>query len=169
MATGIGVRRHMGRVACVVAVAVGRTAVCPPLATLCTLTRPRNCVPHPPFTPVCTHPVALSVPNLPSPTRTRALLSLMDQWANTSMMVVVYDVSSRDSFKSCAKWIMGVRATRTGRPIPGVLVANKTDLREVRTHIYICIYREIGAHHHIHCMDCSQNANGIRKTRLQMV
>ena len=51
-------------------------------------------------------------------------------WSNASQMVVVYDVSSRDSFKSCAKWVMGVRATRPGKPIPGVLVANKTDLRD---------------------------------------
>lgn len=44
--------------------------------------------------------------------------------------MVVYDVSNRESFKSCAKWLKGVRETRPGRVIPGVLVANKSDLRE---------------------------------------
>ena len=45
-------------------------------------------------------------------------------------MVVVYDVGSKDSFTSCAKWVMGVRTTRVGKPIPGVLVANKMDLKD---------------------------------------
>lgn len=45
-------------------------------------------------------------------------------------MMVVYDVSNRESFKSCAKWLKNVRDTRPGRVIPGCLVANKVDLRD---------------------------------------
>lgn len=42
--------------------------------------------------------------------------------------MVVYDVSNRESLKSCAKWLKGVRDCRPGRVLPGVLVANKVDL-----------------------------------------
>lgn len=46
--------------------------------------------------------------------------------------MVVYDVCNRETFKSCAKWLKGVRDMRPGRVIPGVLVANKVDLEERR-------------------------------------
>jgi GTPase SAR1 family protein len=46
------------------------------------------------------------------------------------MVAVVYDVSSRESFQSAAKWLQGVRAIRPNNPIGGVLIANKIDLRE---------------------------------------
>ena len=51
-------------------------------------------------------------------------------WDNTAQVMVCFDVSSRDSFASCAKWLQGVRATRPANPIGGVLLANKIDLRE---------------------------------------
>jgi len=51
-------------------------------------------------------------------------------WENASMVAVVYDVSSRESFQSAAKWLQGVRAIRPNNPIGGVLIANKIDLRE---------------------------------------
>lgn len=51
-------------------------------------------------------------------------------WQGASVMALVYDVSSHQSFQSCAKWIAAVRSTHEGRPIPGVLIANKIDLRE---------------------------------------
>uniref|UniRef100_A0A7S2XVJ0 Uncharacterized protein n=1 Tax=Fibrocapsa japonica TaxID=94617 RepID=A0A7S2XVJ0_9STRA len=54
----------------------------------------------------------------------------LKSWENTSYVVVVYDVGNRDSFQSCAKWLQGVRSTRQSSMIPGVLVANKSDLRE---------------------------------------
>jgi len=44
--------------------------------------------------------------------------------------MVVYDVSKRESFTSCAKWLKAVRDLRPNRPIQGVLVANKVDLKE---------------------------------------
>lgn len=51
---------------------------------------------------------------------------------NASYVVVVYDVSSRESFQSCGRWLQSVRSTRpsSGPAIPGVLIANKADLRE---------------------------------------
>lgn len=47
-------------------------------------------------------------------------------------MCVVYDVSNRDSFESCGRWLQGVRAAlpSAATPLPGVLVANKAELRE---------------------------------------
>jgi transport family protein 27 len=51
-------------------------------------------------------------------------------WENTSQVVVCYDVSSRESFQSCAKWLQGVRGVRPANPVGGVLLANKIDLRE---------------------------------------
>jgi len=51
-------------------------------------------------------------------------------WENASFVVVVYDISNRASFQSCAKWLQGVRGTRTSTPIPGLLIANKCDFRD---------------------------------------
>lgn len=51
-------------------------------------------------------------------------------WKNVSQVMVVYDVSKRESFTSCAKWLKAVRDLRPNRPIQGVLVANKVDLKE---------------------------------------
>lgn len=51
-------------------------------------------------------------------------------WTNASVAVYVYDVGDRESFLSCSKWLSSVRSENAGRPVPGVLVANKTDLRE---------------------------------------
>ena len=52
-------------------------------------------------------------------------------WENASAVMAVYDVSNRDSFTSLNKWLNDVMTTRPGRPIPGVVVANKSDLRDV--------------------------------------
>mmetsp|Transcript_3593 Transcript_3593/g.11095 ORF Transcript_3593/g.11095 Transcript_3593/m.11095 type:complete len:168 (+) Transcript_3593:460-963(+) len=49
---------------------------------------------------------------------------------NASVAVIVYDVGSRASFLSCSKWLAAVRNENPGRPLPGIVVANKTDLRE---------------------------------------
>ena len=35
-----------------------------------------------------------------------------------------------DSFTSCAKWLRQVQDTRGGKPLPGVLIANKVDLQD---------------------------------------
>lgn len=51
-------------------------------------------------------------------------------WDNASVVMVAYDVCSRESFQSCAKWLSAVRGTQEGRPLPGVLVSTKNDLRE---------------------------------------
>jgi len=46
------------------------------------------------------------------------------------VVVVVYDVTSAQSFSSCPKWLERVRAQRTAAevPLPGAVVANKVDL-----------------------------------------
>ncbi len=50
------------------------------------------------------------------------------QWKDASCVAVVFDVSNPDSFTSCAKWLRQVQDTRLGKPLPGVLIANKVDL-----------------------------------------
>jgi len=50
-------------------------------------------------------------------------------WDGAGLVVVVFDVSNRESFQSCTKWLQRVYE-HLGRTIPGVLIANKTDLRE---------------------------------------
>lgn len=53
-------------------------------------------------------------------------------YENAAFVCVVFDVSNRDSFESCGRWLQGVRAAlpSSATPLPGVLVANKSDLRE---------------------------------------
>ncbi|CAM9904030.1 unnamed protein product, partial [Laminaria digitata] len=53
-------------------------------------------------------------------------------YENAAFVCVVFDVSNRDSFESCGRWIQGVRAALPDAtaPLPGVLIANKVDLRE---------------------------------------
>lgn len=48
---------------------------------------------------------------------------------HASAVVLVYDVTSRESFKNCSRWLQKVR-THLDRSVSGVLVANKTDLIE---------------------------------------
>ena len=66
---------------------------------------------------------------LPSyPTHTHA------QWEHPGVVVVVYDVTSTQSFSSCSKWLERVRAQRPAVEVhlPGALVANKVDLESRR-------------------------------------
>ncbi|CAM9314862.1 unnamed protein product [Chrysoparadoxa australica] len=58
--------------------------------------------------------------------------SASSYWNNASLACLVYDVSNRESFESCGKWLRGVRGTRPSNsaPVPGVLIANKADLRD---------------------------------------
>ncbi|KAI8081580.1 ras family-domain-containing protein [Halteromyces radiatus] len=50
---------------------------------------------------------------------------------DSSVAVIVYDISNRDSFMNTSKWIDDVRAERGSEAIV-VLVGNKTDLNEKR-------------------------------------
>ncbi|XP_006010454.1 intraflagellar transport protein 27 homolog isoform X2 [Latimeria chalumnae] len=54
-------------------------------------------------------------------------------WENPSVLCLVYDITSEQSFNSCAKWLQRVRARAHGLSIPGVLVGNKSDLSARRT------------------------------------
>ena len=53
-------------------------------------------------------------------------------YENASYIALVYDVTSKESFQSCTKWLQAVRASRpsTSVLIPGVLIASKKDLIE---------------------------------------
>lgn len=50
------------------------------------------------------------------------------QLARTSVIMLVYDVSNRESFDSLNYWLTEVREANPGRNLPGVVVATKTDL-----------------------------------------
>ena len=54
---------------------------------------------------------------------------LQKYWTNASACCLVYDVSNRDSFLALGQWLNEIKATRRGSSLPGVLVANKCDLR----------------------------------------
>ncbi|XP_006010453.1 intraflagellar transport protein 27 homolog isoform X1 [Latimeria chalumnae] len=58
---------------------------------------------------------------------------LENLWENPSVLCLVYDITSEQSFNSCAKWLQRVRARAHGLSIPGVLVGNKSDLSARRT------------------------------------
>eukprot|EP01138_Halocafeteria_seosinensis_P000873 gb/GECG01000896.1/.p1 GENE.gb/GECG01000896.1/~~gb/GECG01000896.1/.p1 ORF type:complete len:256 (+),score=34.65 gb/GECG01000896.1/:1-768(+) len=51
-------------------------------------------------------------------------------WHSFGDIALVYDVSSRESFKGCAKWFRRIQDTQPNRPLSGVLIANKKDLAE---------------------------------------
>lgn len=50
-------------------------------------------------------------------------------WQNATNIALVYDVTNRESFQSCTKWLQRVQEA-LGRPLTGVLIANKVDTRE---------------------------------------
>ncbi|XP_076460416.1 intraflagellar transport protein 27 homolog [Babylonia areolata] len=58
--------------------------------------------------------------------------SLPTFWDQPAVVMVVYDVTDETSFSSCAKWLERVRAVTPKCTMPGVLVANKTDLDQRR-------------------------------------
>lgn len=52
-------------------------------------------------------------------------------YENTAAIMVVYDISKRDSLLSCNKWLAAVRAARpVGSQVLGVLVGNKSEFRD---------------------------------------
>ncbi|CAF0864733.1 unnamed protein product [Didymodactylos carnosus] len=48
-------------------------------------------------------------------------------WLGMDMYCIVYDVTNRNSFKSCGMWIERLNQSRGDHNIFGVLVANKID------------------------------------------
>ena len=52
-------------------------------------------------------------------------------YENASYVVVVYDIANRASFDHVLTWLSKVKAQRpqNAPPLPGVLIANKIDLR----------------------------------------
>ncbi|KAH3862771.1 intraflagellar transport protein 27 homolog isoform X2 [Dreissena polymorpha] len=53
-------------------------------------------------------------------------------WDHPSLLIVVYDCTSETSFNSCEKWLQRVRQLSPDVNIPGVIIANKTDLDQRR-------------------------------------
>ena len=66
---------------------------------------------------------------------------LLEYWTNPSAVVLVYDASNRDSFVALSQWLNDVRAIRSGASLPGVVVANKVDLRDANR---LAVNREEG-------------------------
>jgi len=52
-------------------------------------------------------------------------------WENVSTVIAVYDAGNRDSFVSLSKWLTELQAVAPHRPLSGIVVANKMDLRDV--------------------------------------
>jgi transport family protein 27 len=52
-------------------------------------------------------------------------------WENVSTVIAVYDVGNRDSFVSLSKWLTELQAVAPHRPLSGIVIANKMDLRDV--------------------------------------
>ena len=58
------------------------------------------------------------------------------QWEHPSLVVVVYDVTNEQSFKSCAKWLERVRAQKPEQPFPGV--THMRTRTHTHTHTHTC-------------------------------
>ncbi|KAG7239536.1 hypothetical protein INR49_028819 [Caranx melampygus] len=59
-------------------------------------------------------------------------------WGEPSLLCLVFDLTSEQSFANCSRWMERVRAHCRGLHVPGVLVGNKSDLstrREVQTSV----------------------------------
>jgi transport family protein 27 len=57
---------------------------------------------------------------------------IQQHWSHPNMLCLVYDVTNKQSFDNCNKWLERTRAQPPDQPYPGVLVANKTDLDKRR-------------------------------------
>eukprot|EP00746_Dinoflagellata_sp_MGD_P099851 gnl/MRDRNA2_/MRDRNA2_40617_c0_seq1.p1 gnl/MRDRNA2_/MRDRNA2_40617_c0~~gnl/MRDRNA2_/MRDRNA2_40617_c0_seq1.p1 ORF type:complete len:217 (-),score=49.53 gnl/MRDRNA2_/MRDRNA2_40617_c0_seq1:77-727(-) len=55
---------------------------------------------------------------------------LKPHWENANAIMLVYDVSSPDSFKNLASWYEKIQQSRMESAITGVVIANKTDLMD---------------------------------------
>ncbi|AWP05211.1 putative intraflagellar transport protein 27 -like [Scophthalmus maximus] len=59
-------------------------------------------------------------------------------WGEPSLLCLVFDLTSEQSFANCGRWMERVRAHCRGLHLPGVLVGNKSDLsarREVESSV----------------------------------
>ncbi|KAI3353459.1 hypothetical protein L3Q82_019987 [Scortum barcoo] len=62
----------------------------------------------------------------------------LPQWGELSLVCLVFDLTSEQSFANCSHWMERVHAHCHGLHIPGVLVGNKSDLsprREVQASV----------------------------------
>lgn len=80
-------------------------------------------------------------------------------WDRVGMYIVVYDVTNPASFKSCEKWLKGLKQYLEPRKtIPGVLLANKCDL-ESRRKVSTEEGQSFADDHKMQYMECSAKAN----------
>ncbi|XP_071766747.1 intraflagellar transport protein 27 homolog [Centroberyx gerrardi] len=59
-------------------------------------------------------------------------------WGQPSLLCLVFDLTSEQSFANCSHWMERVRSHSQGLHVPGVLVGNKSDLsarREVQASV----------------------------------
>ncbi|XP_028395512.1 intraflagellar transport protein 27 homolog [Dendronephthya gigantea] len=57
---------------------------------------------------------------------------VQQSWDTLDLAVIVYDVTNEQSFNACAKWIDLCQKRKSTNKMIGVLVANKTDLKQRR-------------------------------------
>ncbi|XP_008314746.1 intraflagellar transport protein 27 homolog isoform X3 [Cynoglossus semilaevis] len=53
-------------------------------------------------------------------------------WGEPSLLCLVFDLTNKQSFTNCSRWMERVRVCNKGFHIPGVLVGNKSDLTSRR-------------------------------------
>ncbi|XP_065901856.1 intraflagellar transport protein 27 homolog isoform X2 [Dysidea avara] len=49
-------------------------------------------------------------------------------WDHPSMLLLVYDITNKTSFRNCTKWLERARAQKPEQPFPVVLLGNRKDL-----------------------------------------
>jgi intraflagellar transport protein 27 len=88
---------------------------------------------------------------------------LQKYWLDASASVLVYDVSNRDSFVALGQWLNEVKAIRPGNSMPGVVIANKIDLRNVnRVAVSSDEGKQFAQHEGFQFFECSAlNSSGI--------
>ena len=57
---------------------------------------------------------------------------VLQSWDTLDLTMIVYDVTNDQSFNACTKWIERCQKQQTANKMIGVLVANKTDLKQRR-------------------------------------
>ncbi|KAM9857137.1 intraflagellar transport protein 27 homolog [Aulostomus maculatus] len=62
-------------------------------------------------------------------------------WGEPSLLCLVFDLTSEQSFSSCSPWMDRVHAHCRGLHVPGVLVGNKSDLSS-RREVQGCVAQE---------------------------
>merc|ERR1719502_1617095 len=85
---------------------------------------------------------------------------LKPHWENANAIMLVYDVSSPDSFKNLASWYEKIQQSRMESAITGVVIANKTDLMERPGAVQIELGQEFSKAHGLELFEvCAMKGN----------